>query len=159
MAADESFHEEIVTTSTQVASDTLPSNPLAIPLAVFTKSQEQAIKVATDTLNRVRAMTTSGVAASTDVLMQQVTDLSGAVVGLAGSATGLAGAISQPMQDFIVQQRRMSETIAKFAEAQAELATIVAEFAQRQAETVAAIERVTNPVFDLVGTRKPDDEA
>ncbi|MFZ2511342.1 MAG: hypothetical protein WAW85_09670 [Gordonia sp. (in: high G+C Gram-positive bacteria)] len=155
MAADESSTEELAMTTEGVVTDRLLSNPLSIPLAVFTKSQEQAIRVATDTLNKVRTMTSTGVAASSDVLMQQVTDLSGAVVGLAGSATGLAGAIAQPMQDFIVQQRELSETIAKFAEAQAELAAIVAEFAQRQAATVAAIERVTNPVFDIVGGKSP----
>lgn len=157
MAAEES-NDDLATTTDDGATAALLSSPLAIPFAVFTKSQEQAIKVATDTLNKVKSMTTTGVSASSDMLVQQVTDLSGAVVGMAGSATGLAGAISQPMQDFIVQQRKMSETIAKFAEAQAELAAIVAEFAQRQAATVAAIERVTNPVFDLVGAKNPDDD-
>ncbi|GAC57799.1 hypothetical protein GOHSU_25_00340 [Gordonia hirsuta DSM 44140 = NBRC 16056] len=146
-------------TGEAAALEGLLTNPLAVPFAVFTRSQEQAIKVATDTLNKVRAMTSAGVATSSDVLMQQVTDLSGAVVGMAGSATGLAGAVSQPLQEFIVQQRQMSETIAKFAAAQAELAAIVAEFAQRQAATVAAVERITNPVFELVGTKHPDGDA
>lgn len=158
MATDESSTEDFAPTTADGATDRPLSNPLAIPLAVFTRSQEQAIRVATDTLNKVRSMTSTGVAASSDVLMQQVSELSGAVVGLAGGATGLAGAVAAPMHDFIVQQREMSETIAKFAEAQAELAAIVAEFAQRQAATVAAIERVTNPIFDLVGAATPDPQ-
>lgn len=157
MAADEPTTDEAAGASEDGITEALLSSPLGIPFAVFTKSQEQAVKVATDTLTKVKAMKSAGVTASSDMLMQQVVDLSGTIVGMAGSATGLAGAVSQPMQDFIVQQRKMSETIAKFAEAQAELAAIVAEFAQRQAATVAAIERVTNPIFDLVGGK--DSEA
>ncbi|MFT4085572.1 MAG: hypothetical protein QM658_00205 [Gordonia sp. (in: high G+C Gram-positive bacteria)] len=125
------------------------------PLGLFAKSQEQAVKVAGDTLNKVRAMATSGVT-SPDVLLTQVAELSGAVTGLASSATGLTGAVAQPLQDFLVQQRQLAEAVAKFAEVQAELAVIVSEFAQRQAAAVAAIERVANPVFDVMGGR-PDE--
>jgi len=38
------------------------------------------------------------------------------------------------------------------AEAQAELAGVVATLAERHAEAVAALERVTAPVFAVVGT-------
>lgn len=106
--------------------------------------------VATQTLQRIRAIATAGGDAP-DELLRQVAELSGAVTGLAGSATGLAGIVAQPLQDFVVQQRRLAETIAKFAQAQAELSMVVAEVAQRQAATVAALERVTTPVFGLMG--------
>lgn len=124
-------------------------------LGLFAKSQEQALKVANETFNRAKAMTGLGVAAPA-ALAQQVADLSSAVAGLAGGATGVAGAVVQPLQDFIVQQRKMAETVAKFAEVQAELAQIVAEFADRQAAAVAAVERLTVPVFDLMGTKGAD---
>jgi hypothetical protein len=124
------------------------------PLWLFAKSQEQAVRVASETLQKVRELASAG-AAAPDVLLQQVAELSGAVTGLAGSATGLAGAVATPMQDFIVTQRKLAETIAKFAEAQAELAVVVSEFAARQAATVAAVERMTDPVFGLVGVKRP----
>ncbi|MEZ5213288.1 hypothetical protein MYK68_19880 [Gordonia sp. PP30] len=150
MAANESTGNE--SASTEAASE---EGLVVSALGLFARSQEQAVKVATDTLGKVRAMATAGVT-SPDVLMQQVVELSGAVTGMASGVTGLAGAVSQPMQEFIVQQRKLAETVAKFAEVQAELAVIVAEFAQRQAATVAAVERITNPVFDIVGG-KPDN--
>lgn len=140
-----------------MAADESPSDAQSSdsPLGVFARSQEQAIKVATDTLNKVRSMATAGVT-SPELLLQQVTELSGAVTGMASGVTGLAGAVSQPLQEFIIQQRKLAETVAKFAEAQAELSVIVSELAQRQAATVAAVERITTPVFDLVGG-KPSD--
>ncbi|WP_290849718.1 hypothetical protein [Gordonia sp. (in: high G+C Gram-positive bacteria)] len=120
------------------------------PVGLFAKSQEQALRVANETLQRVRAVATAGGNAP-DELLRQVADLSTAVTGLAGSATGLAGVVAEPLHDFIVQQRKLAETIAKFAQAQAELSVVVAEFAQRQAETVAALEKVTTPMFGLIG--------
>ncbi|MGB3698282.1 MAG: hypothetical protein WBA05_12700 [Gordonia sp. (in: high G+C Gram-positive bacteria)] len=127
------------------------------PVGLFARSQEQAVAVAAETLQRIRAIATAGGNAP-DELLRQVAELSGAVTGLAGSATGLAGAVAQPLQDFVVQQRKLAETIAKFAEAQAELSMVVAEFAQRQAATVAALEKVTTPMFGLMGAR-PDPES
>lgn len=121
-------------------------------MGLFARSQEQALRVAGETLSRVRAVATAGGNAP-DELLKQVAELSSAVTGLAGSATGLAGVVAEPMHDFIVQQRKLAETIAKFAEAQAELSLIVAEFAARQAETVAALEKVTTPMFGLIGVK------
>ena len=129
---------------------------------LFSKSQEQAVKVASETLHKIRGMAVAGAsagAAAPDELMRQVAELSGAVTSLAGSATGVAGAVAQPMQDFIIQQRKLAETIAKFAEVQAELSGVVAEFAQRQAATVAALEKVTTPVLGLMGAQQNDDDA
>ena len=120
------------------------------PAGVFAKSQEQALRVASQTVQRVRAIATAGTN-TPDELLKQVTDLSAAVTGLVGSTTGLAGVVAEPLHEFIVQQRKLAETIAKFAEAQAELSVVVAEFAQRQAATVAALEKVTTPMFGLIG--------
>lgn len=125
-------------------------------MGLFAKSQEQALKVAGETINRIRGV--AGAAADPEELLRQVAELSGAVTGLAGSATGVAGAIAQPLQDFIVQQRKLAETIAKFAEVQAELSGVVAEFAQRQASTVAALEKVTTPVLGLMGAQRAGGE-
>jgi ABC-type transporter Mla subunit MlaD len=130
------------------------------PVTLFARSQEQAVKVATDTLQKIRSMAGSaGSQLSPDAMMQQVAELSGAVTNLAGSASGLAGAIAAPLQDVIVEQRRLAEVIAKFAEAQSELADIVAEFAQRQAATVAAVERITDPVFGFVGAKQSEKKS
>ncbi|ALG86295.1 hypothetical protein [Gordonia phthalatica] len=128
------------------------------PVGLFARSQEQALRVASETLNRVRAVATAGGNAP-DELLKQVAELSSAVTGLAGSATGLAGVVAEPMHDFIVQQRKLAETIAKFAEAQSELSLIVAEFAQRQAETVAALEKVTTPMFGLIGVKTDESRS
>jgi methyl-accepting chemotaxis protein len=122
------------------------------PLELLAKSQQAAFKLATDTLRTVRDTAVSGVTAP-DELLKQVAELSTAVAGLAGSITGVAGATAQPLQNFIVRQRELAETVAKFAEAQAELSGIVAELAERQSEIVAALESVTAPVFTLVGTQ------
>lgn len=122
-------------------------------LDLFVRSQEQALALATDTLRKVRAVAVGG-AAVPEELLKQVAELSGAVTSLAGTATGVVGGLAQPVQDLIVQQRELSETIARFAAAQAELAVVVAEFARRQAATVAALERLTGPVFGVVGVKE-----
>jgi len=71
---------------------------------------------------------------------------------MAGAVTSLAGATAQPLQDFIVRQRELADTVHTLAEAQAELASVVAKLAERHAEAVAALEKVTAPVFAIVGT-------
>ena len=71
---------------------------------------------------------------------------------MATAITGLAGATAQPLQDFIVRQRELADTVAMLAEAQADLAEVVATLAERHADAVTALERVTAPVFAMVGT-------
>jgi len=72
---------------------------------------------------------------------------------MATAITGLAGATAQPLQDFIVRQRELADTVATLAEAQAELAAVVAKLAERHAEAVTALEKVTAPVFAVVGAQ------
>ncbi|WP_203335782.1 hypothetical protein [Nocardioides limicola] len=122
------------------------------PFELLAKSQHLALKLASDTLRTVKETAVTGVTAPEE-LITQIAELSGAVAGLAGSISGLAGATAQPLQDFIVRQRELAETVAKFADAQSELSGIVAELAERQAEAVKALEKVTGPFFHLAGTQ------
>jgi hypothetical protein len=121
------------------------------PIDLLIKSQQMALRLAGETLRTVTTAAVSGVTAP-DELVRQVGDLAGAVVGMANAITGLAGATAQPLQDFIVRQRELADTVATLAEAQADLAAVVAKLAERHAEAVTALERVTAPVFAIVGT-------
>ena len=121
------------------------------PIDLLIKSQQMALRLAGETLRTVTNAAVSGVTAP-DELVRQVGDLAGAVVGMANAITGLAGATAQPLQDFIVRQRELADTVATLAEAQADLAAVAAKLAERHAEAVTALERVTAPVFGIVGT-------
>lgn len=121
------------------------------PLDLLLKSQQVAVKLAADTLRTVRDTAITGVT-QPDELARQVGDLAGVVAGMATAVTGLAGSTAQPLQDFIVRQRELADTVATLAEAQAELAGIVAALAERHAEVVSSLEKVSAPVFALVGT-------
>lgn len=113
------------------------------PLALLTKSQQIAVKLAADTLRTVRDTAVTGVTAPEDLVRQ--------VAGLADAVTGLAAATAQPLQDFIVRQRELADTMATLASAQSELALIVASLAERHAATVTALEKMSAPVFAMVG--------
>ena len=121
------------------------------PLELLIKSQQAALKLATETLRTVGDTAVKGVT-QPDELLAQVSALAGAVAGLSGTITGLAGATAQPLQDFVVRQRELADTVATLAEAQAELASVVAKLAERHADAVAALEKLSAPVFALVGT-------
>ncbi len=121
------------------------------PIDLLIKSQQMALKLAGDTLRTVTNAAVTGVTAP-DELVRQVGDLASAVASMATAITGLAGATAQPLQDFIVRQRELADTVAMLAEAQADLAEVVATLAERHAEAVTALERVTAPVFAMVGT-------
>jgi|GEM_PF-6715288 len=121
------------------------------PIDLLIKSQQIALRLAGDTFRTVTNAAVTGVTAP-DELVRQVGDLAGAVANMAGAITGLAGATAQPLQDFIVRQRELAETVATLAEAQSELANVVAKLAERHADAVTALERVTAPVFAVVGT-------
>lgn len=121
------------------------------PLDLLLKSQQVAVRLAADTLRTVRDTAISGVT-QPDELARQVGDLAGAVAGMATAVTGLAGSTAQPLQDFIVRQRELADTVATLAEAQSELAGIVAALAERHADAVNSLEKVTAPIFALVGT-------
>ncbi|MBM0124818.1 hypothetical protein [Pimelobacter simplex] len=121
------------------------------PLDLLIRSQQVALKLTTDVLKGVRDTAVTGVT-QPDELARQVGDLAGAVAGMAGAVTSLASSTAQPLQDFIVRQRELADTVHTLAEAQAELAGVVAKLAERHAEAVAALEKVTAPVFAIVGT-------
>lgn len=125
------------------------------PIELLVRSQQAALRLTTDVLRSVKDTAVAGVTHPDQVtaqLTQQVGDLAGAVAGMAGAVGGLASATAQPLQDFIVRQRELADTMHTLAEAQAELAGVVATLAERHADAVAALERVTAPVFTLVGT-------
>ncbi len=121
------------------------------PIDLLIKSQQVALKLTTDVLRGVRDTAVTGVT-QPDELARQVGDLAGAVAGMAGAVTSLASTTAQPLQDFIVRQRELADTVHTLAEAQADLAGVVAKLAERHAEAVAALEKVTAPVFAIVGT-------
>lgn len=121
------------------------------PIDLLIKSQQAALKLAGDTLRTVTNAAVTGVTAPEE-LVRQVGDLAAAVASMAGAITGLAGATAQPLQDFIVRQRELADTVATLAEVQSDLAGVVATLAERHADAVTALERVTAPVFAIVGT-------
>lgn len=121
------------------------------PLELLIRSQQVALRLASDTIRTVTNAAVTGVT-QPDELVRQVGDLANAVAGMAGAITGLAGEAAQPLQDFIVRQRELADTVAVLAEAQADLAAVVAKLAERHADAVTALEKVTAPVFTLVGT-------
>jgi hypothetical protein len=129
----------------------MADNPLELLFAV----QRTATRLAADTVRLAASTAVTGVTRPDELANQvagQVADLAGTVAGLANAVTGLAGSTAQPLQDFVVRQRELADTVATLAEAQADLAGVVAKLADRHAEVVAALEKVTAPVFQLVGT-------
>lgn len=128
----------------------MADNPIN-PFDLLVRSQQAALKLTTDVLRTVKDTAVTGVT-HPDQLTQQVGELAGAVVGMTSAVTGLAGATAQPLQDFIVRQRELADTMHTLAEAQADLAGVVATLAERHADAVAALEKVTASVFSLVGT-------
>ncbi len=125
----------------------MADNPLD-PFHLLNKSQQLAIKLAADTLRTVRDTAVTGVTAPEDLVRQ--------VAGLADAVTGLAAATAQPLQDFLVRQRELADTMSTLAAAQAELSVIVANLAERHAATVTALERMSAPVFAVVGAHPPE---
>ena len=121
------------------------------PIELLIRSQQVAVRLAADTLRTVTSAAVTGVT-QPDELVRQVGDLAGAVASMAGAITGIAGATAQPLQDFIVRQRELADTVATLADAQADLAAVVAKLAERHADAVTALEKVTAPIFTLVGT-------
>lgn len=114
------------------------------PFALVTKSQEVAVKLALETIRTVRDTAVTGVTHPDELVRQ--------VANLAGALSGLATATAQPLQDFVVRQRELAETVATLASAQAELAAVVATLAERHADAVSALETLSAPVFALART-------
>ncbi len=116
---------------------------------LLTKPQRAALGLAGEALKTLQRTVVAG-AAGPDELVRQVS-------ALLDAAGGLATATAQPLQDFVVRQRELADTMASLAVAQAELAGLVATLAQRHAEAVAALEKVTAPAFGLMGTLSRDE--
>jgi hypothetical protein len=125
----------------------MADNPLD-PFHLLSRSQQLAVRVVSDTVRTIRDTAVTGVTAPEDLVRQ--------VAGLADALMGLTAASAQPLQDFLVRQRELADTMAKLAAAQAELSAIVADLAERHAATVTALERMSAPVFAVVGTHPPD---
>ena len=114
---------------------------------LLNKSQRVALGLAGDAVKTLQRTVVAG-ATGPDELVRQV-------AALLDAAGGLATATAQPLQDFVVRQRELAETLSSVASAQAELAGLVAKLAERHAEAVAALEKVTAPVFGLMGSVPP----
>ncbi|BBH16450.1 hypothetical protein Back2_07370 [Nocardioides baekrokdamisoli] len=121
------------------------------PIEILIKSQQAAIKVATDTVKAVAGAAVTGVTQPTE-LVGQVADLAGSVAGLAGVLQNLLGATAQPLQDVLVRQRELADTVAVLADAQADIAAVVSKLAERHAAAVAALEKLSSPIFMVAGT-------
>lgn len=121
------------------------------PIEILIKSQQAAMKVASDTLKAVANAAVTGVTQPTE-LVGQVADLAGSVAGVAGVMQNLIGATAQPLQDVLVRQRELADTVAVLADAQADMAAVVSKLAERHAAAVAALEKLSAPIFTVAGT-------
>lgn len=111
------------------------------PLALFTKSQQLALDTAVGAFDALVAV--GRTAAQPDEAVRQLATLANAVGDLASASV-------QPLQDFIVKQREIADTMASLASVQADLAALVDSLAQRHAAVVHSLETLTAPVFGLV---------
>lgn len=121
------------------------------PLEILIKSQQAALKVASDTVKALAGVAVTGVTEPKE-LVTQVADLAGSVAGLAGVMQNLLGATAQPLQDLLVRQRELADTVAVLADAQADMAAVVSKLAERHAAAVAALEKLSSPIFLVAGT-------
>jgi hypothetical protein len=117
------------------------------PFALLSKSQKLALGVAGEAFDAL--ISVGKTAAQPDEAIRQLSSLVNAVGDLASASV-------QPLQDFIVKQREIADTMASLAAVQADLAALVESLAQRHAAIVGSLENLTAPIFGLV-TR--DDSA
>jgi hypothetical protein len=121
------------------------------PIEILIKSQQAALRVASDTVKAVANAAVTGVTEPKE-LIGQVADLASSVAGLAGVMQNLLGATAQPLQDLLVRQRELADTVAVLADAQADMAAVVSKLAERHAAAVAALEKLSSPIFLVAGT-------
>ncbi|TNM42847.1 hypothetical protein FHP29_07575 [Nocardioides albidus] len=122
------------------------------PLDLLIKSQQAALKLTTDVLRSLQDAAVAGATQPAE-LTTQVADMARAVAGMSSAFTGIAGSSVQPLQDFIVRQREIADTVHTLAEAQAQLAGVMASLAEHHADAVNALETVTAPLFAIVGAQ------
>jgi hypothetical protein len=115
------------------------------PLALLNKSQKLALGVAGEAFDALIGVgkTAGKTAINPDEAIRQLSTLVAAV-------GDLAAATVNPLQDFIVKQREIADTMASLASVQADLAALVESLANRHAAIVQSLENLTAPVFGLV---------
>lgn len=111
------------------------------PFALLNKSQKVALGVAGDAFDALLAV--GPTATQPEEAVRQLSTLVGAVGDLASASV-------QPLQDVIVRQREVAETMANLATAQSELAQIIEALAQKHAAFVESLEALSAPFFGLV---------
>lgn len=111
------------------------------PFQLLNKSQKLALDVAGEAFDALLSL--GKTAAQPDEAIRQLSSLVSAVGDLASASV-------QPLQDFIVKQREIADTMANLASVQADLAAMVETLAQRHAAVVESLENLTAPVFGLV---------
>jgi hypothetical protein len=111
------------------------------PFALLNKSQKMALGVAGDAFDALLAV--GRTATQPEEAVRQLSTLVAAVGDLASASV-------QPLQDVIVRQREVAETMASLATAQSELAQIIESLAQKHAAFVESLESLSAPFFGLV---------
>jgi hypothetical protein len=120
------------------------------PFGLLDMSQRVALGVASDAFDALVAV--GRTAAQPDEAVRQISALVGAI-------GDLASATAQPMQNFIVQQRELADTMANIARVQTELAGLIESVAVKHAAAVESLESLTAPVFGLVIKADKDTQA
>jgi hypothetical protein len=115
------------------------------PLALLNKSQKLALGVAGEAFDALIGVgkTAGKTAINPEEAIRQLSSLVAAV-------GDLAAATVNPLEDFIVKQREIANTMASLASVQADLAALVESLANRHAAIVQSLENLTAPVFGLV---------
>lgn len=116
------------------------------PFALLNKSQKIALGVAGEAFDALISI--GKTATQPDEAIRQLSSLVTAVGDLASASV-------QPLQDFIVKQREIADTMANLATVQADLAVLVETLAHRHAAIVESLENLTAPVFGLVARDEP----
>jgi predicted lipid-binding transport protein (Tim44 family) len=111
------------------------------PFALLSKSQKMALDAANGALDAL--VSVGRTAAQPDEAVRQIAALANAVGDLASASV-------QPLQDFVIKQREIADTLANLATVQADLAVLVESLAHGHAGLVQSLETLTAPVFSRV---------
>lgn len=120
------------------------------PFALLSKSQKMALDAASGALDALVAV--GRTAAQPDEAVRQIATLANAVGDLAAASV-------QPLQDFVIKQREIADTMASLASVQADLAVLVESLAHRHASLVQSLENLTAPVFGMVAREQKGSDA
>lgn len=111
------------------------------PFALLNKSQRIALGVAGEAFDALLAV--GRTATQPEEAVRQLSTLVAAVGDLASASV-------QPLQEVIVRQREVADTMANLAHAQAELAGLIDTLATKHAAFVESLESLSAPFFGLV---------